>query len=719
MSNQLGIHEEATRALLSQQSKLSDEEKSQLIKESKDILAKCSPPGTTQNKAGLVIGYVQSGKTLSLTTVTSLARDNGYGMTVILCGVSKILFEQNSSRLDKELVDNMPKRFFASITRDQYKPAAISSFLKAWSINKKDPALIIYVLKHQKNIRKLAEALSKCRDGLHAKTPTLIIDDEAHMAGLNTKQRQEDESEVYASIKALRETLPDHTYLQYTATPQAPLLVEIADCVSPDFAVTLTPGMAYVGGRDIFSEDSAKLFVQTIPDSELPSEGNFEDSAPPSLHSALLFFLVGLADGIAKGDSEVSTKNRTMLVHPGFTQDSHDTYAGHIKALLDSYEATLSPHGEAVSRQALLENIKAAYDGLKSTAPDILPLEIIQENMSSAINKANGGVQKLNAKTVNKVNWKDYAHILIGGDVLGVGFTVEGLTVTYMPREAANGQSDSMQQRARFLGYRKAYLGLCRIYLSDEDRELYQSYVKQEEDMRSELAQMTLQGKTIKEWRRNFLVHSHLRLTRANIQSLETSRYKLQKRCFPHAPFKCPAAKHLEIYEKVRSKYNFSLDRRYRDGWGKMQKHLSTQISFIDALELINQFEWSDPSDNRNWSVAYLILKALNEDQDPNSTCKLTLMSPISDEQPTRRTREVTNGVWKSFFQNRNPNEGTDSYPGDQRLEDPASLTIQLYDLQMHLKRSDSHIVEKVEPVIVPVIIPSDAMLEQLDLVRE
>lgn len=717
MSN-LITPKEATRALLTQQTKLTEEERAQLLNESIDILDKCNRPGAGNGKAGLVIGYVQSGKTLSLTTVTSLARDNGYGLTIILCGVTKILFEKNSNRLDEELVANMPKRFFTSLRRDEYKPDTLSSFLKGWSSNKKDPSLLIYVLKNQKNIRKLADALSKCRDNIHKNTPTLIIDDEAHMAGLNTSQREGDESEVYASIKALRETLPDHTYLQYTATPQAPLLVEIADCVSPEFAVTLTPGKAYVGGKDMFASEAIRSFVKSIPDDELPSEGNYEESAPPSLDRALLLFLVGLSDGIAKGEAELTDKNRTMLVHPGSAQKSHDLYAGHVKALLDAYEVTLSPHGETISRQHLLECIQAEYNDLKATYPQISPLEVIAETMPAAINMANGGVQKLNAKTVNKVDWMKYAHILVGGEVLGVGFTVEGLTVTYMPREASNGQADSMQQRARFLGYRKGYIGLCRIFLSDDDRDLYQSYVTQEEDMRSELAEMTKQKKTIKEWRRNFLVHSRLRLTRANIQSLETTRYKLQRRCYPNAPFKCPTTKHRELYEHIRNHYKFNLDTLYRDGWGDLQRHLSTRIPMSEALEIINRFEWADPNDSRRWSVSYLILKALRESAESDSSCKLTLMSPVSEKQPGRRSRKVKNGVWDSFFQNRNPNDGPNTYPGDQRLEDPTCLTIQLYDFQLNF-HEDFKILDKIDSVIVPVVIPGNDMMNQIDLVRE
>jgi hypothetical protein len=367
----------------------------------------------------------------------------------------------------------------------------------------------------------------------------------------------------------------------------------------------------------------------------------------------------------------------------------------------------------------LLESIKAAYNDLKTTYPNISTLEVIEENMPAAINMANGGVQKLNAKAVNKVDWMKYAHILVGGEVLGVGFTVEGLTVTYMPREARNGQADSMQQRARFLGYRKGYIGLCRIFLSDDDRDLYQSYVTQEEDMRSELAEMTKQNKTIKEWRRNFLVHSNLRLTRANIQSLETTRFKLQKRCYPTAPFKCPLIKHQELYTQIRNQYDFSVDALYKDGWGELQKHLSTRIPLTEALELINRFEWSDPSDSRRWSVSYLILKALHESRETDASCKLTLMSPISADQPTRRSRKVQNGVWESFFQNRNPNEGPNTYPGDQRLEDQNSLTIQLYDLQLNFHRDGSTLIERMDSVIVPVIIPGNDMMNQIDLVRE
>src|SRR5688572_10598727 len=57
------------------------------LQEAQRILGRCLPPdeaGTPET--GLVVGYVQSGKTLSFETVIALARDNGFGMVIVLAG---------------------------------------------------------------------------------------------------------------------------------------------------------------------------------------------------------------------------------------------------------------------------------------------------------------------------------------------------------------------------------------------------------------------------------------------------------------------------------------------------------------------------------------------------------------------------------------------------------------------------------------------------------
>ena len=61
------------------------------------MLARCADPDErARRRTGLVVGYVQSGKTLSFTTVISLARDNGFPLIVLLAGTKENLHEQTA-----------------------------------------------------------------------------------------------------------------------------------------------------------------------------------------------------------------------------------------------------------------------------------------------------------------------------------------------------------------------------------------------------------------------------------------------------------------------------------------------------------------------------------------------------------------------------------------------------------------------------------------------
>jgi len=59
----------------------------------------------------------------------------------------------------------------------------------------------------------------------------------------------------------------------------------------------------------------------------------------------------------------------------------------------------------------------------------------------------------VNSNNGQEIPWANgYAHILVGGEKLGRGYTVKGLTVTYMPRGPGGWTADTIQQRARFFG---------------------------------------------------------------------------------------------------------------------------------------------------------------------------------------------------------------------------------------------------------------------------
>src|SRR3990167_8261632 len=103
-----------------------------------------------------------------------------------------------------------------------------------------------------KNHRHLSNLINLLRRLSLEGVRTLIVDDEADQASLNTGVNRGKQSPTYRRLLDLRDTMPCHLFLQYTATPQAPLLINIIDALSPDFVEVLDPGDNYVGGETFF-----------------------------------------------------------------------------------------------------------------------------------------------------------------------------------------------------------------------------------------------------------------------------------------------------------------------------------------------------------------------------------------------------------------------------------------------------------------------------------
>ena len=77
-------------------------------------------------------------------------------------------------------------------------------------------------------------------------------------------------------------------------------------------------------------------------------------------------------------------------------------------------------------------------------------------------------------------------HVLVGGNKLDRGFTVEGLTVTYMNRPASD-QIDTLEQRARAFGYRGDLLPYCQFFATPRTLKVLREIVDTEYDLRANL----------------------------------------------------------------------------------------------------------------------------------------------------------------------------------------------------------------------------------------
>ena len=281
-----------------------DDSGQKILDETYRIMQACANPSiSSSGDTGIVIGYVQSGKTLSFTTLTALARDNNYRIVIVIGGTTKPLLEQTTIRLRKDLRIDSRYGFeqkWTQITNPETQEDfdTITNTLDQWA-NASFPkerckTILITVMKNGSRLRNLTNLLS----GVNLQgVPTIIIDDEGDQASLNTKAAwaarqgieigditENDVSTIYQRITELRSIFPHHTFLQYTATPQANLFINIMDRLSPNFIKLLTPGEDYTGGIDFFQQNP-HLIVK-IPASDIPNVNQPLHEPPDSLLQA-------------------------------------------------------------------------------------------------------------------------------------------------------------------------------------------------------------------------------------------------------------------------------------------------------------------------------------------------------------------------------------------------------------------------------------------------
>src|SRR5262249_21489154 len=89
---------------VAERSKLNTDAQNTLVQASAEILGKGIDPRQPIGKiTELVVGQVQSGKTLSFTTAIGLARDNGFPLVIVVAGNKTNLLTQSHQRLASDL----------------------------------------------------------------------------------------------------------------------------------------------------------------------------------------------------------------------------------------------------------------------------------------------------------------------------------------------------------------------------------------------------------------------------------------------------------------------------------------------------------------------------------------------------------------------------------------------------------------------------------------
>lgn len=505
----------------------SEESIAQLDESTTSIVERLADP--TSEKAyqskGLVVGYVQSGKTANFTGVIAKAADAGYKLIIVLAGTLDVLRSQTQRRVDKDMIgqelldrDYVSDADWEKFLKHGAKPSELGSFdiyrltgpesdyrelsrgVDALKFEGSDPTKPLWdrdnlftagtriaIIKKNARIleRLLADLLLLSRNRIGSpldQVPTLLIDDESDQAGINVSKiapegEEQKRAPVNKGIVNLLKILPRAQYIGYTATPFANVFVDPnneEDIFPKDFLVSLPRPVDYMGISDFYDLDGSALDEESKPNErDYIRSVKGDDSNIENLQKAIDSFVLSGAIKLFRKTDKLEFRHHTMLVHSSAFVAEHKELA---KSVRETFLHAGYEGGAGLSRlRKLFEHDFRVVSNRRGTnlafPNDFVDLVPFIAKCLSLIGDPTDAVLILNNE--NREQTPDFDRqavwkFLVGGTKLSRGYTVEGLTVSYYRRRAAT--ADTLMQMGRWFGFRKGYRDLVRLFIGTEER---------------------------------------------------------------------------------------------------------------------------------------------------------------------------------------------------------------------------------------------------------
>lgn len=484
-----------------------------LDKSSSKVVAYMDPPYADEIRTrGLVIGYVQSGKTSNFTAVMSKAADVGYRLFIVLSGVHNNLRRQTQIRLNEQLIE-LNRHIWAPLTvldRDFGSPINATPLLAQPGLR-----LLAVVKKNGNRLSKLNSWLDRAQeDGVLDHCPILVIDDEADQASPNTAKANEKRRIINGLIIDLLRH-PKVAYVGYSATPFANFFIDPKypeDLYPRDFIVDLPRSEEYFGPESLFGREPKSPddevpepldMIRVVDSSELSSlippakRGQpFAPAVTDSLRTAIRWFLLAATARRLRAGEPVHT---TMLIHTSERVAAHELLwepiASEIltlrKALasgdtktLDELSRLWNDEIEKVDPQRWGHQRFAAASVVSGLEQTIALLGNLADRSSEDC-----GVVVDNSSSPRRLIYDDnnpLPVIVIGGNTLSRGLTLEGLVSSFFVRRAAT--YDTLLQMGRWFGYRRNYEDLPRMWVTKQLKTDFRFLAGVEQQIRDEIA---------------------------------------------------------------------------------------------------------------------------------------------------------------------------------------------------------------------------------------
>ena len=513
----------------------------QIDRSSDEIVSLLSDPAAVDiTTRGLVLGYVQSGKTTSFLSVAAKAADCGYNLVIILAGVHNTLRRQTQDRAVRTLVHSRDLWWLGTAVGEFYDDG--NSAQSHLSGNGRRGLLV--VKKNVHVLRRLNDWLDGETDADRRRLRILVIDDEADQAGLDVGDGSTPQGIHEQMLRLVNfRTSDDHrrcAYLAYTATPYANILTnqDWEDLYPRDFIVPLRKPAPYVGAQELFGTEAVGRPVIPVDDED------DEATMPDSLRDAVSWFVVATAARAALRGS-IDDFHSSMLVHTTSRVHEQQEYVEPIQRHLESlrgeegsgfpslaeiYTSTLHrvPPTFVVAGEEKTEAV-AGWSEVRALLPEVLRRlverqeaapEFVEDGKSqvprSGIIVDNGSVHSRDRLTYSDLG--DAATesgvfaLVIGGNTLSRGLTLEGLVSSYFARTSPS--YDTLMQMGRWFGFRNGYRHLVRIWTTRELMGWFLELTHVEEDLRAELEWMIEEGFTPDRYGPRIRTSTNMNITR-------------------------------------------------------------------------------------------------------------------------------------------------------------------------------------------------------------
>ena len=480
------------------------------------------------------------------------------------------------------------------------------------------------------------------------KSPILVIDDEVDNGSVDTGEQYFDEEgepnpeydpkTINRLIRQLLHIFEKKCYIGYTATPFANIFIHESgetkvhgpDLFPRNFIIDLPVPSNHSGIEKLFPKEMMdyqevedqeiddNFFFEIINDHSLlpedrdcdlgwmppihdknhyPMYNKEDDLTPPSLKRAILSFFITSAVRNIRG---YITQHKSMLIHVTKFVKVQDHVFEQVTNLVEEY------------RNILNNENASGYNNLVSEMKSIWKKDFVKHNKNSSehypdwneimkhpksfkwvTSEISKNIKKLNGTSDDVLDYEDYLNtwkygmhtIVIGGDKLSRGLTLEGLSVSYFLRSAKMPMYDTLMQMGRWFGYRQGYEDLCRLYTTKNVIKWFFHISVATEELRSLFRVMSSQNATPKEFGLRVRDHPILRIT----SKTKMRHARIERTCYSGTGHEFISFKRDEILLKN----NFNLVEEFIGKLGKPKENKEIKRAFADwSANWRDSYQW-------------------------------------------------------------------------------------------------------------------------------